>query len=542
MIPLLALLVLTAVSLEIALRLVNAGETVERGQAILADLERAQTQVEAAGAAHRGLVATGKGSFLPGYASAAAALPKTLALLRDRVAEPRQHALLQQLEQEIAALLQTTREDIELRRERDFGADADRIRLNHAQMLVDRCRAMMLDMNATERQSLADLRLRSDQELRDLSSMLWGAMAGVVLLLSLALLRCLRPAGEGAADRGRRELDTRINNAAAKPGPLGDLGRLLQSAVNCADALEVARRCAPAWFPDCSGVIYLAQDPGNQFTAGTSWGQDVGSSKSFDSADCWAIRRGEAQFAAPSSAMACPHLKQPMAVPSLCVPVKAQGKVLGMLLLVGHSASGALDSLLPAATEFAAQIGLSLANLKMQDTLHDLSVRDALTGLFTRGYMEESLKREIATAQRKSRSLGVAICDLDHYARLNEEFGREAGDYALREIARLINTRIRSSDIACHYGDGRIALVFPEAPLDGVVMRTNQLREAISALSLEHFGRSLGNLSASYGVALFPLHGKSAGGLLRQADIALDSAKASGGNRVVVAPSAGASA
>ena len=126
---------------------------------------------------------------------------------------------------------------------------------------------------------------------------------------------------------------------------------------------------------------------------------------------------------------------------------------------------------------------------------------------------------------------------MDGFARFNETHGREAGDYALREIAQLMNARIRSSDIAARFAGGRIALVLPEAPLDGVLMRANHLREAVAALDLEHFGRALGKLSVSFGVALYPLHGNSAAELLRLADAALAKAKASGRNRVEVATS-----
>ena len=373
----------------------------------------------------------------------------------------------------------------------------------------------------------------------ELATALWRAMAAALLLAFVAVIDILVRSGQHRAQRRRRhDGEAAAVPAAVRPGPLGELGSLLHSSVDYDGVYQVLQRGAPGLFPQCSGVLYLAGESDQQFAVGTSWGKEVGSSNAFAPGDCWAVRKGEVQFTARSAVAACPHLDQPIEAPSLCVPVKAQGSVLGMLLLVGPSESGVVNGLRPLATDVANALGMSIANLKLRQTLRDLSVRDEHTGVFNRRYLEESLKREIATAQRKSRSLGVAICDVDGFERFNETYGREAGDFALREIAQLMNAKIRSSDIAARYGGGQIALVLPEAPLDGVLMRANHLREAVFALELKHFDRALGKLSVSFGVALYPLHGNTAADLLRLAQAALGRAKAAGRNRVEAAPSA----
>jgi diguanylate cyclase (GGDEF)-like protein len=390
-------------------------------------------------------------------------------------------------------------------------------RLEHASASLDRAHLLLSDLDA-------------------LTSVLWALTAGVVLLLVIALIHFRSHVSERtAADRrphGMAAGGARGGNAALP----GDVGRLLQSSIDYEDAFRVVQRCAEALFADCGGALYLVQESGEQLEIKASWGKGVGSRTSFQTGDCWALRSGEAYLAAGAADIPCAHMHQPPSSASLCVPVMAQGAVLGMLLLVEDAKAGILDSLRAPAENFSNQIGLALANMKLQDTLRNLSVHDPLTGLFSRRYMEESLHREVASAQRKSRPLGVAICNLDGFSRCNDRFGRGAGDFALREIAQLIHKHIRSSDIACRYGDDEIALVFPEAPLEGVVMRANQLREAVLALNLEHFGRSLGKISASFGVSLLPQHGRSSMQLLQAAERAVKSAKASGGNRVEVAP------
>jgi len=382
------------------------------------------------------------------------------------------------------------------------------------------------------REALVRLRAQLNEDLLQLKFAIGGAMAGNVLLLLFVVLGYREPVRAAPAPAAAQRRD---RPDATGPAPLEDMSRLLQSASDYADAYQVVQRCATGLFGACSGALYVAQEPAGHLELSAQWGQGTERCSHFAPTDCWAIRRGEAYLAAGSADLACAHLRRPPLAPSLCVPVMGQGTVLGVLLLEDYAQSGVLASMRAAARQFAGQIGLALANMRLRDTLRNLSVRDPHTSLFNRRYMEESLNREIATAQRKSRPLAVAICELNQFERFKASFGGDAGDYALREIAQLISKQIRSSDIACRYGKAEIALVFPEAPLEGVLMRANQLREAIFALELEHFGRRLDHLSVCIGVALFPQHGRTSAELLRQAEAALAGAKVIGNDRVQLA-------
>ena len=97
-------------------------------------------------------------------------------------------------------------------------------------------------------------------------------------------------------------------------------------------------------------------------------------------------------------------------------------------------------------------LGLALAKLKLQETMQNLSVRDPLTGLFNRRYMEESMERELRRAERQGKQVGVIMADIDHFKRFNDTFGHEAGDILLQEVAKIMGQHIRGSDIACRYG------------------------------------------------------------------------------------------
>jgi diguanylate cyclase (GGDEF)-like protein len=220
----------------------------------------------------------------------------------------------------------------------------------------------------------------------------------------------------------------------------------------------------------------------------------------------------------------------------------AQGTALGLLQLQnGLSGLGQPEercehltgSKQHLAVTFGEHIALALAHLKLRESLRDQAIRDPLTSLFNRRYMEESLEGELRRAIRKQRPLGVIMLDLDHFKRFNDTFGHEAGDTLLREFANFLKTHVRREDIICRYGGEEFTLILPEASLENTCKRAEQIREAVQFLRVEYRRRSLGAVTISLGVAAFPEHGSSPDALLRAADAALYRAKAEGRDQVV---------
>jgi diguanylate cyclase (GGDEF)-like protein len=113
----------------------------------------------------------------------------------------------------------------------------------------------------------------------------------------------------------------------------------------------------------------------------------------------------------------------------------------------------------------AGQIGLALGNLKLSEALRIQAMRDVLTGLFNRRYMEETLERELRRAVREQGPLGIIMLDLDHFKQLNDTFGHEAGDTVLRALGHCMQELTRGYDIACRYGGEEFTLILPAAPL-----------------------------------------------------------------------------
>jgi diguanylate cyclase (GGDEF)-like protein len=222
----------------------------------------------------------------------------------------------------------------------------------------------------------------------------------------------------------------------------------------------------------------------------------------------------------------------------------AQGNTVGVLHLDFESASelrydsgteSLRDSHQRLAVSAASQVALSLASLQLRETLREQSIRDPLTRLFNRRFLEESLERELQVAGRKKQSIAVLFLDLDHFKRFNDTFGHDAGDMVLQSLADLLRNFFRATDICCRYGGEEFAIILPESSSQDAVIRADALRSAVKRLRLQYKKQNLGPLSLSAGVAAFPEHGSTSVELLKIADQCLYESKTRGRDVVTVA-------
>ena len=164
--------------------------------------------------------------------------------------------------------------------------------------------------------------------------------------------------------------------------------------------------------------------------------------------------------------------------------------------------------------------------------LRELSVRDPLTGLFNRRYMEETFDREIQRAVRKETSLSVIMADIDGFKAINDSVGHVVGDKTLIEVSACLMKNVRASDVACRYGGDEFCVILPDCLLEEAVIRANALRELVEHLPLKRNEEGINRVTLSFGVAAMPDNGMTREALLDAADSALYSAKRSGRNRV----------
>jgi diguanylate cyclase (GGDEF)-like protein/PAS domain S-box-containing protein len=167
----------------------------------------------------------------------------------------------------------------------------------------------------------------------------------------------------------------------------------------------------------------------------------------------------------------------------------------------------------------------------LQEELREQSTHDALTGLYNRRFLEESFNRELLLAERTGHPVSVIMGDLDHFKAVNDQNGHLAGDEVLRVFGTQMKHNSRATDIICRYGGEEFLLVLPGLSEEGAIERAEQLRRTIAATRINH-GASQITVTASFGVASFPLHGLTTDELIAAADRALYSAKSDGRNRV----------
>jgi diguanylate cyclase (GGDEF)-like protein len=216
----------------------------------------------------------------------------------------------------------------------------------------------------------------------------------------------------------------------------------------------------------------------------------------------------------------------------------AQGETMGLLFLQANPVAGGTAELSVAKQQLAAavaeQIALALSNLILRETLRQQSVRDPLTKLYNRRFLEETIDLELARLERKKLPLSVIMIDVDHFKNFNDTFGHDAGDAVLRDLSGILQRTIRGSDVACRYGGEEFTVVLPEASVEIGRQRAETMRESMRELQLVYDGKPLGPVTLSLGVACFPEHGRKREQLLQAADAALYEAKHAGRNRVVV--------
>ena len=177
--------------------------------------------------------------------------------------------------------------------------------------------------------------------------------------------------------------------------------------------------------------------------------------------------------------------------------------------------------------EMNAQLERQLGQINLLHTqLHEQAIRDTLTGLFNRGYMEETLPRELARAERDGSSICVLMIDIDKFKLLNDTYGHSAGDTVLQKFGELVSRNTRQNDVACRYGGDEFVVLMPNISIDEAIRRGKQLRSLFSE-QLFSFENIEVQTTLSIGVASFPDHGKTVDALFLAADKALYSAKES---------------
>jgi diguanylate cyclase (GGDEF)-like protein len=280
--------------------------------------------------------------------------------------------------------------------------------------------------------------------------------------------------------------------------------------------------------------LYIFNNSGDRLELSDSWACPEGSPPTafITPSQCWALKRGKPHLnRTDPDALRCEHHDH--GDMALEIPMMARGEVFG-LLNVQAGGIDAEERLLEAAQmagALADAMSLALANIALREKLRTQALRDPLTGLYNRRYMEDVLERYANLAERHSTPLSVVMIDLDHFKRLNDDLGHAVGDAVLCEVAAAMTGSIRPCDVACRYGGEELVVLLPDCGKIEALAKAELLRARIERLSENHGTR----ISASFGIATIPDTSPNAREALADADAALYRAKEEGRNRVASA-------
>lgn len=310
---------------------------------------------------------------------------------------------------------------------------------------------------------------------------------------------------------------------------------MLQAAEGHDDAGAVLMATAQRLLPEFSGALYIFNNSHDRLDLAKSWNPSPGFTppEALLPGNCWALKRGKPHINdAGSGTLCCMHYIGTAA--TVEVPMMARGSVYGLLVLGldGEAAFARLLEVRRLSRALADSMSLAISNITLREKLRTQSLRDPLTGLYNRRYMEDALERYVSLAERTGSPTSVIMIDLDNFKKLNDAYGHAKGDAVLRDVATQLVSGLRPSDVVSRYGGEELLVILPGCDLDGAEQKAESLRERLESLGDIHGFP----ISASFGVACVPETSTSPLDVVPMADSALYLAKQAGKNCVRTAP------
>ncbi len=320
----------------------------------------------------------------------------------------------------------------------------------------------------------------------------------------------------------------------------------LQSCLSLAEAHPVIRHYISKMFPQWVGGLYLFNDEKILAESAVTWGsQSIKSANIITHEDCWALRRIKSHISLDDYyRVKCNHVEDDVNS-YICTPVIVQNDTLGalhieyfgdMIFETDEAKQHYFDSCQKLVKIVADNLSSSFASLKLRKTLQNQSIRDPLTSLYNRRYMEECMKSSIAKSARSGDGIGVIMIDIDHFKKINDAYGHAAGDIVLSEFAKVATNFFREEDIICRYGGEEFMIIMETVTQEQVMKRATDFCHKLRDFTMQCDSVSLPKITASFGV----IHSdrsdnfKQPSEMIKMADAALYKAKKLGRDQVVL--------
>lgn len=318
---------------------------------------------------------------------------------------------------------------------------------------------------------------------------------------------------------------------------LQELGTMLAMCHNLSEAGNVIEAQMPSLIPDSSGALALMNNSRDLMIIGHEWGGVWSKGQFYAPNTCWSLRKNEVHQSNEGQ-LICQHLDSDVDLGTICIPLMAQGETLGIIHLRKNGQIPLTAENLETAHAIGKESAIAISNLNLRETLEQQARHDPLTGLYNRRHLIDQFNGFAARANQNYQPFCLLVVDVDHFKSYNDQYGHDAGDYVLTQLAKKFRKSLRTSDIACRLGGEEFALILTDMDNDKVNAFANKLRTDIESLNLIFEGRPLGEITISVGLSRYPDEGTSLPELLKSADDFLYQAKRSGRNRVCGAQAA----
>lgn len=319
---------------------------------------------------------------------------------------------------------------------------------------------------------------------------------------------------------------------------LVDMSDIMLACVSQEELVDVSSKYARQLLHFTRGYLYIMHPSKHCLEMATSWGEPKIQAGSFTPDQCWAIKLGRRQHVGIlHKELVCSHVNMSAEdnLAILCVPLTAQNNIYGLLYMETSQEENHYfnDDQRLMINAFAELIALALANVRLRENLQYQSIRDPLTGLYNRRYLDDYLFKHTHQAERNKTPFSILLLDLDHFKKINDHFGHDAGDAVLKEVGNVLQNSIRIGDIATRYGGEEFIIVLYDITVEAARKRAESIRQAVAMLKIKYGAQQIGPVSITTGISSWPGDGKTSIELIEKADIALYNGKKTGRNRVI---------